>query len=454
MEQETGRIFYVDDRKGCDGNEGVSPETAWKTLDRVNTQIFRSGDRVRFRRGGQWEGVLKPQGDGCFGAPVVFEGYGEGERPWIAGDGTYAALFLDGVSFYTVDGFKITNHGKERQIRNGVCIRGKAQGITEGISILNCEITDVNGENRRSLDVYRSMYWNSGIYVTFPGRTSEKNHLHDIVIQGNYIHDVHTSGIRINQQEDFINDIHHTHVVVRRNRIERTGSDGIIVANSISPLIDGNRCFDAGALGNLEDTRLIAGIWVCATENALIQRNEVARTTLFEGDGSAFDTDWGTAGDTIFQYNYTHGNKGGFWLDCIGLNHNKDCGKTILRYNISIGDEKAITREDKGLPAEIYGNYFGGLTQMPEICTRGSGCSHSFFSNVFDFEKEPAGGFKSSHYQGNWYGSMERIPEDPEGKMGVPFDMPKVEGQEPEGLEWCWEYWERLASLVKTEGQK
>ena len=50
MEQETGRIFYVDDRKGCDGNEGVSPETAWKTLDRVNTQIFRSGDRVRFRR--------------------------------------------------------------------------------------------------------------------------------------------------------------------------------------------------------------------------------------------------------------------------------------------------------------------------------------------------------------------------------------------------------------------
>ena len=73
---------------------------------------------------------------------------------------------------------------------------------------------------------------------------------------------------------------------------------------------------------------------------------------------------------------------------------------------------------------------------------------------MFLIEKEPEGGFKSSHYQGNWYGSMERIPEDPEGKMGVPFDMPKVEDQEPEGLEWCWEYWERLASLVKTEGQK
>ena len=87
-----------------------------------------------------------------------------------------------------------------------------------------------------------------------------------------------------NQQEDFINDIHHTHVVVRGNRIERTGSDGIIVANCISPLIDGNTCIDAGALGSLEDTRLIAGIWVCATSNALIQRNEVAGTSLFEND--------------------------------------------------------------------------------------------------------------------------------------------------------------------------
>ena len=59
--------------------------------------------------------------------------------------------------------------------------------------------------------------------------------------------------------------------------------------------------FDAGALGTLEDTQLIAGIWVCATRDALIQRNEVARTRMFENDGTAFDTDWGTAGTTVFS---------------------------------------------------------------------------------------------------------------------------------------------------------
>ena len=455
MNTDMSRCFYVDAEMGSDGNEGVSSEAAWKTLARVNAEPLKPGDRVRLRRGCRWDEMLRPQGDGCFGAPIILEGYGEGEKPWVAGDGGYASLFLDGVSFYTADGLKITNHGKERGIRSGICVRAKARGVTEGISILNCEVTDVNGENRRAMGVYKSMYWNSGIYVTFPGRTSEKDHLHDILIQGNYVHDVHTSGVRVNQQEDFINDIHHTHVVVRGNRIERTGSDGIIVANCISPLIDGNRCFDAGALGNLKDTQLIAGVWVCATENALIQRNEVARTALFEADGSAFDTDWGTAGDTVFQYNYTHGNKGGFWLDCIGLNHNEECGKTILRYNISIGDEKAITREDKGLPAEIYGNYFGGLEQMPEVCTRDSGCSHSFFSNIFDYEKEPESGFKASFYRGNWYGSMENLPEDSEGKPGVPFAVEAPEeGSAPEGLDWCWKYWERLAALVTKEKKK
>ena len=50
-----------------------------------------------------------------------------------------------------------------------------------------------------------------------------------------------------------------------------------------------------------EDTQLIAGIWVCATRDALIQRNEVARTRMFENDGTAFDTDWELRGLQYFS---------------------------------------------------------------------------------------------------------------------------------------------------------
>lgn len=160
---------------------------------------------------------------------------GEGGMPQIHGEGCYAAVLLEGVSHWRVKELAVTNEAETRSVRQGICICGSPQGITEDIVIEGCEISRVAGENRRARDVYQSMYWNSGIYVTMPGRSSDKNHLHDIIISNNYVHDVLTSGIRVNQQEDFINDIHHTHVVVRGNRIERTGSDGIIVANCISP---------------------------------------------------------------------------------------------------------------------------------------------------------------------------------------------------------------------------
>lgn len=420
------RIFYIDDTTGSDSNTGLSPESAWRTLDYVNSRIFLPGDVLRFRRGGQWHGMLRPQGSGSFQAPITLEAYGEGAAPAIHGDGSYAAVYLEGVSFWTVKDLAVTNHAQERSVRQGICICGSPTGITQGIRVENCEISDVTGENRRSRDVYESMYWNGGIYVTMPGRSSAEHHLHDIVISGNHIHDVLTSGIRVNQQEDFIVDIHHTHVVVRENRIERTGSDGIIVANCISPLIDGNYCVDAGALGSLEDTQLIAGVWVCATADALIQRNVVTGTRLFENDGTAFDTDWGTAGTTIFQYNYTRGNKGGFWLDCMGINRNQDCGETILRYNISVDDERCLIQDDYGIRARLIGNLFLNTDEEagPLICCHQSGRSHEFSRNVFAFAKAPKEGWQESHFDGNWYGSLTELPcEDTNAMAGFPFEL-------------------------------
>ena len=305
-----GRIFYLDAVNGNDKNNGITPDEALKSLEAANRIVFGEGDKLLLKCGCVWKGMLCLHGDGDRFNFAQVGVYGNGEAPLIDGNGAYAAILLDGVSYWKVKGLRICNHSSERRVRQGICISAKPEGITAGIEISDCEIFEVDGENRRAMPVYQSMYWNGAVYVTFPGRTSAQDHLHDIIISNNYIHDVRTSGIRVNQQEDFINDIHHTHVVVRGNRIERTGSDGVIVANCISPLIDSNVCFDAGALGTLEDTQLIAGIWVCATRDALIQRNEVARTRMFENDGTAFDTDWGTAGTTVFQYNYSHDNEG------------------------------------------------------------------------------------------------------------------------------------------------
>ena len=313
-------IYYVDSVNGDDGNCGTQENAPLRSLERVNGLKLQPGSEIRFCRGGSWKGMLVLRDSGTRFEPIRISSYGEGEMPEIDGCGAWAGIWLNGCSHVIVENLKVANRAEKCRLRQGICVEGRAEGITEYVTIRNCEILEVSGQNSREEPVYESMYWNGGIYVTMPGRSSAENHLHHIHVLNNYIHDVTTSGIRINQEEDFINDIHHTCVVVRGNRIERTGADGIIVANCISPLIDSNVCRDAGALGSLERTRLIAGIWVCAVSNALIQRNEVSGTRLFMDDGTAFDTDWGTEGTTVFQYNYTHDNAGGFWLDCSGLN--------------------------------------------------------------------------------------------------------------------------------------
>ncbi|MBM7678134.1 hypothetical protein [Gracilibacillus alcaliphilus] len=185
------------------------------------------------------------------------------------------------------------------------------------------------------------------------------------------------------------------------------------MANSISPLIEHNRCYDAGALGNLTDTRLIAGIWVCAVSDALIQFNEVARTRLFENDGTAFDTDWGCAGTNIFQYNYTHDNEGGFWLDCAGINHNENYEGTILRHNISVNDRRCIVQRDDGFHAKFDQNVFFQYEGTLDICSQAAGHSHHFKHNMFYFHDTPPDGWKSFVYEGNCYYPCAANPDDP-----------------------------------------
>ncbi len=76
-----GTTYYVSN-SGDDNADGKSPETAWKTIDRVNKHWLLPGDGVLFKRGDLWRGkqVLTMSG-------VSYGAYGEGDKPkfysWI-----------------------------------------------------------------------------------------------------------------------------------------------------------------------------------------------------------------------------------------------------------------------------------------------------------------------------------------------------------------------------------
>ena len=206
--------------------------------------------------------------------------------------------------------------------------------------------------------------------------------------------------------------------------------------------MDGNVCLNAGALGSLEDTRLIAGIWVCAVSDALIQRNEVGGTRLFENDGTAFDTDWGTQvipfSSTIIRM-ITRAASGWTAWESIGTGN---AGKTILRYNISIDDKRCLIQDDYGLPAHLYGNLFINSEEGPLICCHKEGESHIFRNNIFHFVGKPANGWQKSSFQRNWYSGNTGFPESDRGSVGdVPFclsgllDNKPVSGKNAKSLE-------------------
>ncbi len=71
-----GTAYYVSGN-GNDENDGLTPGTAWASLDKVNAAGLSRGDGVYFERGGTWRGQLWAQ-DG-----VIYAAYGEGPKPNI-----------------------------------------------------------------------------------------------------------------------------------------------------------------------------------------------------------------------------------------------------------------------------------------------------------------------------------------------------------------------------------
>lgn len=73
-----GTIYYVS-ADGDDNNDGLSPKTPIRTLDRMNSLELQPSDGVMFRRGDVWRGRIYTK------KGVTYSAYGRGEKPRIYG---------------------------------------------------------------------------------------------------------------------------------------------------------------------------------------------------------------------------------------------------------------------------------------------------------------------------------------------------------------------------------
>lgn len=362
--------YYVDSRYGSDNADGLTRQTAFKSITRINQLGLHGGDTVLFKADCEFTGNLHPirtRGDGI----VKFGRYGVGENPCIIGGGGIAFELFDFDEVEVSDLNIVNPKGYQ-----GIGIQNISGGVMRHIHICNCSISHVNDER----ETYR---YESGGIICASFSQEQPGWFEDFLIEDNSIEDVARTGILLTGfwanrptklwgKNEYVSDTENwwpsKQVVVRSNFVNRTGGDGIVLIGTVDALIEWNTVYNV--MTNPVPHCANAGIWPQSSNNCLIQYNEVAYCHKPEGcdDAQGIDVDL-SCRDTIIQYNYTHDNEGGALLLC-ELNTTKDKDNfrgTIYRNNLSINDGNV-----KGEVIAIVGPVRGAKIINNTFCTSGN----------------------------------------------------------------------------------
>jgi len=355
--------FYVDSVDGNDNNCGTSPDKAWKSLDRVNNTTFLPGDKIFFKAGCVWTGQFKPKGSGSQGNPIIIDKYGsDSNKPRIDGEGDVLdTLLLQNVEYWEVNNLEITNLGPTRvNWRTGVRVSANNCGTLHHIHLKNLYVHDVNGSLVKETE-------GCGIYWECTGATESR--FDDLLVEDCHVVRTDRNGIcgRSSFTDRSSNWFPSLNVVIRGNLIEDCGGDCIKPWGCEGCLVE----FNVVNGGRQRCDDYAAGIWPWSCDNTVIQFNEVSNIKGTK-DGQGFDSDYNCR-NSLFQYNYSHDNDGGFMLICGPAASSWSAGTvgTVIRYNISQNDAERTFHVTGGGVQDtyIYNNviYVGASLDIPII---------------------------------------------------------------------------------------
>ncbi|MFE6667406.1 right-handed parallel beta-helix repeat-containing protein [Streptomyces sp. NPDC057697] len=325
-------VQYVD----CAASTGTangSRTRPWRTLDQVNRLHLRTGSSVLLRRGTRCTGTLAPQGTGRPGSPMVIGAYGQGAKPVIDGNGNPETLLLRNTQWVEASNLEITNSGNPGRNKRGVRVQLQDYGTGTHYRLTGLDIHDILGDDTKGTE------GSAGILFSVTG-SAVPTRFDDVLVSGNTVRTVDREGIYFastwnnrpvhgDYDPNGPGYLPSTRVVVRGNTLKDLGGDGIVITATDGTLVEHNRLdgFQRRSAG------YNAGMWPWNADNTVFQYNEVSggETTR---DGMAYDVDEGTFG-TVFQYNVSHDNAGGFFLVCTATG---TLGDAVIRYNVSRDD--------------------------------------------------------------------------------------------------------------------
>ena len=427
-----GRMFFVDSESGSDKNSGFAERTPWKSLERVNAEVFQPGDLILFKAGSTWSGQLRPKGSGAEGKPIRIDCYGTGPLPVIdQGELSGNVVELVDQEYWEISHLEVSG-GREKPDERAGGIHVKASGagrVLKHIVIRDCLIRNILGSIR--------YYDSCAIWVGVPGWDDDRGlttGFDGVLVENNIVRNADRCGILIwtcagpGPKSRFKKGlIPSKNVIVRGNSLYDIGGDAILVIGTIKPLVEYNLVYRSNkTCGNVPANHWgekynpsSAGIWFHHCLEGVIQFNAVydSNKHRFNNDGMSYDFDF-NCHRCLLQYNYSCNNAGGFLLIMQTATEN------IVRYNLSVNDQNHVLflvgRTNEG--NQVYNNTFYLDNGSAYLVSQGGMLKNNIFmasgkaSYALDAKKGP-GKFLNNCFAGNW----EQQPEDPQKVVKSPL---------------------------------
>ena len=372
-------------------------------FNRYSNYEFPPGSSVLFAAGEIFKGQFIIRGSGTKERPNIVAAYNPktgviyrdwiDNKPVINGQGDVnSPIFLYNGQFWEINNLEVTNTNGTKEDQGkllGINVVVENKGLVEDIQIRNCYVHNVNGEVGGKET--------GGIHVYVKGEKI-KTKFDGLIIENNVVRDVGGVGIANQSSWGNINTPNFypwTGFVIRGNRVERTGRNGIIVRYAENPIVEynivaHNSRFDTGH-----------SIYNFNTIGCIVQHNEAYGNTSNnpnDTDHGGFDADYNSRG-TIIQYNYSHDNN--WFCGIMRKGFNTD---VTIRYNIS--QNEMLGSYLYGFPGavgvkdvKVYNNthYFGkgkGTQVFVAAAKVRIPTETVFRNNIFCFEEEADWGFE------------------------------------------------------------
>ena len=374
-ETDVDGYFFDSDSSSGDG----SFEHPYSDLSLISSLDFQEKRNVYLKRGSQFKGSLSLSDvSGSEEKPIVITSYGEGERPKIDGDNLVGSgvLSLTNCSHIFISDLELFDSASEEGDRRGVYLlannpdNNSEVKTYKDITIENLYIHDIHGitdkensgmssESKRTGGIHFGSLDGKGRFSSLTFRKCKIERVSNVGIASWY--QIGALSKKISPYSAKFKDYAHTDVTIEENEICYIGKNAIFARNLLGGHITKNLVYETAiecVSGNSIVTSYVDG--------TVVEYNEGHhnRATVRESDGKLqdgcmLDADLQSK-DTIWQYNYSHDNSFGLFLNCTSYDEtNGILDHVIVRYNLSVndlGNKGIIYINYKAKMIEVYNN--------------------------------------------------------------------------------------------------